>query len=80
MDNFFDISIIVVLSTKFYYVASEFLFGNPYVENDHASHFSCGICSYCQKEKLFPLLNMHGVEEVFFDTFYPERNDETIIV
>ena len=49
VDNLFDMARIVVLSPKCFYVASELPFGNPYVENDHASHFSCGICPYFPK-------------------------------
>jgi hypothetical protein len=67
---------IVVLSEKCYYVASEMLFGNPY-SNDASPH-DCGICPYCRNQILFPSLNRSGVEEVFFNVFYPERNDETI--
>ena len=65
VDNFFDISIIVVLSTKLYYVASELLFGYLYIEKDHASHFNFVICPYFQNEQLLPLLNRHGVRGIF---------------
>ena len=79
VDNLFDMSIIVALTPKCDYVASEFLFGNPYVENNHASHFSCGIRPYFWKDQLFPSLNMHGEEEAFFNTIHPKRNDGTVI-
>ena len=79
MDNLFHKARTVVFSPKFYYAASELLFGNPYNENNHASHFGCGIFPYCRKKKLFPALNRHSLEEIFFNNFYPKRNNDTII-
>ena len=69
VNNFFDMSRIVVPSHKFYYVASESLFGNLYVENEDAEHFNCSIFLYYRNNKVFPSLNTHGVEEVFLTSF-----------
>ena len=78
VDNLYAMARIVVLSKQCYYVASEFIFGNPWSENTETAPHECGICPYCRNEILFPSLNRSGVENVFFNVFYPSRNDETI--
>ena len=54
------------------------IFGDPYSPIANIPPYDCGICPYCQNEILFPSLNRNGVEVVFFNVFYPYRNEETI--
>ena len=69
VDNLYAMASIVVLSKQCYYVASEFIFGNPYSVNADMAPQECGICPYCRNEILFPSLNRSGVENVFFNVF-----------
>ena len=79
VDNLYAMaSRIVVLSKKCYYVASEMIFGNPYSADADIPPHDCGICPYCRNQILFPSFNRSGVENVFFNAFYPERNYESI--
>ena len=78
VDDLFHMAKILVLVPSWYSVATELLFGNTYVDNDHANHSDCGICPFCRKEWIFPLLWRTGVEEVIFNIFYPDQNDDTI--
>jgi superfamily II DNA helicase RecQ len=67
VDHLYAMASIVVLSKQCYYVASKFIFGNPYSVNADMAPQECGICPYCRNEILFPSLNRSGVENVFFN-------------
>ena len=79
MDDLFQMARLVVLSPWCYYVATDFLFGNPYVENGNNYHLDCRICLYCCKDSILPSLNRADVEEVVLNVFYPDRDDKTFV-
>ena len=75
MKDFFEMATLLVLAPNCYYVATKVMFGNPHVQHNPALHSDCGICPYFWNERIFPSLWRTGVEEVIFNIFYPDRDD-----
>ena len=70
---------LLVLVPTCYYVATEVMFGNPHVQHNPALHSDFVIYTYFRNERIFPSLWLAGVEEVIFNIFYPDRDDDNII-
>ena len=78
VDDLFQMAKILVLAPTFYSVDNKLMCGYPYVDNDHVNNSDCGICHFSRKDQIFPLLWWTGVEEMIFNIFYHDRNDDTI--
>ena len=78
MKDFFDMATLLVLAPNYYYVATKLVFGNTNVQNIPALHYNCGIYPYFQNEWILPSLWQTGAEEVIFNVFYPDRDDDNI--